>query len=191
MRKLPFTAVVPLLSMLLLLPGCMGESVGRQLLSSLFTQGADQATGAAIEAHERYQREQAQVKYGPLDEYSRIFARAQFRDLPPPVAVEQPLPKPSQSVVSRLVPVEVWGFVVGEEKASVLERMRRNGSQTLPNPAEWENWRLATGTLAGKPGSQLYFLVPPKFGRIGSGEQAIVEISGIGALHVARYRVDK
>lgn len=189
----------PSLSLLLLLflpllTGCMSAPVARQIASSAFTQTADHITGQVVEAQEQQERSQSRrltFKDSVSDEYWGIFARAQFQDMPPPQPKEadQPAPPPN-TIASRLVPVEIWGFLVGQEKTNVLERMRHNGSETVPNREEWDRWQLATGGLQGKTSAPLYFLVPPDFGRLTSGDHAIVEISGIGSLHVARYRAE-
>ncbi|HQR50996.1 MAG TPA: hypothetical protein PKW44_05105 [Methylophilaceae bacterium] len=193
MRKpalpLPILILLPLL-----LPGCLGAPVARQLASSAFTQGADHITGKIVENQEEKQRQQSRdltFKDSVGDEYWAIFAVSQFQDAPPtPPAAEAATPAPPSATASRLVPVEIWGVVVGQEKTSVLERMRRNGSQIVPSQEEWDQWQLATGGLEGKSGTQLYLLLPPDFGRVRSGDRAIAEIAGVGGVHIARYRAE-
>jgi hypothetical protein len=191
MRK-PASTLPILIFLPLLVQGCVGAPVARQIASSAVTQTADHVTGKMVEAHEQSQRQQTldlTFKDSVGDEYWALFATMQFPDLPPtPPAPEETPPAPPTATSSRLVPVQIWGLVVGDEKNTVLERMRRNGSQIVPSQEEWDRWQLATGGLDGRSGGQLYLLLPPDFGRVHSGDRAIVEIAGVGGVHIARYR---
>lgn len=131
------------------------------------------------------------------DPYYAKFLLTQFPDAPKTEMIVEPLPSHVEleqgrtSVpANRLVTVEILNLIIGKEKQLALERSLLNGSTVLPTPVEWRDWQLAAGTLPGHADSQLYFLIPPDFGRISSGERAIVEIAGTGGIHIARYRAN-
>lgn len=87
--------------------------------------------------------------------------------------------------ITRLVRVEIWNLVVGDEKLQTLEKARLLG-EPLPSKDKWHNWRVATGLVedAEKP---ITFLIPPDLGSIHSGDSAIVEITAADHLYIARY----
>jgi hypothetical protein len=200
MLSLPLkTRWLILVPALLALGGCVGGPIAQQLASSILMRAADQAVSNSIDNNLRAQEEA--VRNRPLpdtipDEYWAAFLTAGFTEIEPMV---EPLPQQASepvtqnkasSQVSRLVRVELWNVMLGEEKLSVLEKARLMGSTTLPPKDEWEKWKVATGTIAGSDERPLVFLIPPEFGRISSGQHAVVEMTGLGELHVARYPVN-
>jgi hypothetical protein len=87
--------------------------------------------------------------------------------------------------ITRLVRVEIWNLVVGDEKSQILEKARLLG-EPLPSKDKWHNWRVATG-VAENTKKPITFLIPPDLGSIHSGGSAIVEITAADHLYIARY----
>jgi len=186
--------------LLLTLGGCMGGPIAQQLASSIIMRAADKAVSNSIENSLRAQEEAERQKPLPdklPDEYWAAFLTAGFAEMAP---IEEPLPQlavqasptPSTQVAteSRLVRVELWNVMLGDEKQSVLEKARLMGSTTLPPKTEWPRWKVATGAIANQQEKPLVFLIPPDFGKVSSGQHAVVEMTGLGELHVARYPVN-
>lgn len=191
--------IIPAL-LLLTLGGCMGGPIAQQLASSIIMRAADKAVSNSIENSLRAQEEAERQK--PLqdklpDEYWAAFLTSGFSEVTP---IEEPLPQPAELAPlpstapavteSRLVRVELWNVMLGEEKQSVLEKARLMGSTTLPPKTEWARWKVATGAIANQQEKPLIFLIPPEFGKVSSGQHAVVEMTGLGELHVARYPVN-
>lgn len=126
----------------------------------------------------------------------------------------------NQLIQNRLVQVELFNLLIGEEKAAVYTKAQLLGATSLPKQREWKLWRVATGgvknnaikTSAEKTNtiksvstnnlalnnpndstdSQqiITFLIPPEFGRLPSGGIALVEIASPGELNIARYKIN-
>ena len=188
---------LPLLALALLaLGGCMGGPIAQQLATSILMRAADKAVTASIDNNIRAQEEADRNKPLPdkvPDEYWASFLTSGFSEVGP---VVEPLPQATQqppqakavsAQASQLVRVELWNVMLGEEKLSVLEQARLIGATTLPPKAEWARWKVATGAIANGDEQPLVFLIPPEFGKVSSGQHAVVELSGLGELHVARY----
>lgn len=86
------------------------------------------------------------------DKYQIAFVNSSFEK----VAVQiEPLPetsfddeKPLQMMQeTKLVQVEVWSFLVGDEKQNILEQARIQGSTSIPPKAEWQQWQIAVGAV--------------------------------------------
>ncbi|HLD10065.1 MAG TPA: hypothetical protein VJB68_08475, partial [Methylophilaceae bacterium] len=88
--------------------------------------------------------------------------------------------------VTRLVHVEIWNLIIGDEKNLLLEKARLLGAE-IPPKDEWRRWKVATGALVSDKNKQITFLIPPEFGRINSGDRAVVEMTELSQIHVARY----
>jgi hypothetical protein len=179
------------------LSGCLGGSVAQQLASSFAMHAADKIAAGAIDQYELNQevaRRNVVLQNRAPDEYWAAFITSGFSPVTPTV---QPLPQntvPQQdgspaSEVTPLVRVEVWNMLIGDEKIAVLEKARLLGAN-LPPERDWPNWQIAAGALASEPDKPVLFLIPPKFGRIASGELAIVEMAGPGELNYARYALN-
>ncbi|OIQ83027.1 hypothetical protein GALL_351740 [mine drainage metagenome] len=194
--------VLPTFAAILLaatLSGCLGGSIAQQVSSTIATQAADKVIGNVIEQQASKAQEPPHVELMNMapDPFMVKFLTMQFPDPPTPQAIVEPLPaearlgdaQPAPNA-NRLVPVELLNLVIGEEKQAVLERGLQNGSAILPPPAEWPKWKLATGALQGSADAQLFVLLPPDFGRVGSGTRVIVEIADTGGIHIARYRAE-
>lgn len=192
--------LIPVL-LLLTLGGCMGGPIAQQLASSIIMRAADKVVSNAIESNLRAQEEAERNKPLPdkvPDEYWAAFLTSGFSEVtaieePLPQQVEQALPQQTSTpalTASRLVRVELWNVMLGEEKQSVLENARLMGATALPPKDQWSKWKVATGTIANGEEKQLVFLIPPEFGRVSSGQHAVVEMTGLGELHVARYPVN-
>lgn len=191
----------PILALALLtLSGCMGGPIAQQLASSIIMRAADKAVSNSIENNIRAQEEAERNKPLPdkvPDEYWAAFLTAGFAEANP---IVEPLPqqinqasteKTAPTVqVSQLVRVELWNVMLGEEKQSILEKARLMGATTLPPKDEWSKWKVATGAIADGEEKPLIFLIPPGFGRVSSGQHAVVEMTALGELHVARYPVN-
>jgi hypothetical protein len=185
----------------LMLGGCMGGPIAQQLASSIIMRAADKVVSNSIESSMRAQEEAERNKPLPdkiPDEYWAAFLTSGFSEVNP---VVEPLPQQpgpqstpvktaASPKVSRLVRVELWNVMLAEEKQSVLEKARLMGATTLPPKDEWAEWKVATGAIANGEEKPLVFLIPPEFGRVSSGQHAVVEMTGLGELHVARYPVN-
>jgi len=188
-----------LLILAAMMSGCAGGPIAQQIASSVATRVADKVVGDMVDAQLLRERQPRNfvLKDTEPDPYVGSFLLMQFPDVPKGEAVVEPLPAyiayeqgKAAPPVSRLVTVDVLNIVIGREKQDLLERSRRNGSTILPEPIEWRDWQIATGSLRGRQDAQLYFLVPPDFGRMKSGDAAVVEIAEVGGLHIARYRAN-
>ena len=88
---------------------------------------------------------------------------------------------------------------MGEEKQNILEKARIQGVTNIPPDSEWKKWQIAVGgenkktttKLSRQDGNNktqpITFLIPPEIGKMFSGEIALVELSSVGELNVARY----
>jgi len=199
----------------LVLSGCFGGTAAQQLARSIMMQGADKATAAAIDANERkeaYALNHIDIQNTEMDEYQVAFLRAGFETIKPQIeplpqaettAQIEPLPEPEAKAepaanlmqVSRLVNVEVWSLLIGDEKQRLLEKERLQGSPLIPPREEWSRWQLAVGALdnnqrSGKNKESLIFLIPPDIGKLRSGGKALVEVQANGELSIARYALN-
>ncbi|MBA3695653.1 MAG: hypothetical protein H0W85_02540 [Methylotenera sp.] len=187
----------------LTLCSCLGGTFAQQLARSMLMHGADKLTGAALNAKEKNDKlaaQKAPLKDTPVDPYKLAFINSAFEAVTPKV---EPLPeiaieeeRPIQLIQeTRLVQVEVWSLLVGDEKNRILEKARLQGSTLIPPKNEWQQWQIAVGAEAipllvkksTKPTEAITFLVPPEIGKMHSGTKALVELSGVGELNVARY----
>jgi hypothetical protein len=186
----------------LALCGCFGGSIAQQIARSLLLQGADKATAAAMDAHERNEKLAAQntpLKDTVPDEYQIAFLRSGFETIQPQV---EPLPQtlyeqevPIQFMQeSKLVSVEVWNLLIGDEKQSVFEKARLQGSTIIPPKEEWSQWQIAVGAAENNPPNNkqqpITFLVSPDIGKMRSGTKVIVELSSAEELSIARYALN-
>ncbi len=186
----PWLATV---AMTLLLTGCLGGSIGQQIVQSILLQGADKATASAMDAHERNQIALAKKNAKP-DPYTIAFLNAGFE---PVTAQIEPLPEalPEEEKdlpmmqETKLVPVEIWSLLAGEEKQNVLEAARLRGSTEIPPKNEWRQWQIATGA-SNQSNQPITFLIPPEMGKMRSGAKAMVELSRSNELSVARYSLN-
>jgi hypothetical protein len=176
--------------------GCVTGTLAQQIASTVATQAADHVVSNIVDEQIRKEREppHIELKNTEPDPFTVKFLTMQFRDPPPAEAIIQPLPEyvgvefgDARTPTSKLVSVETLNMVIGEEKLALLEHSQQRGSTILPPPAEWRKWQLASGYIPGHSDTPLYFLVPPDFGRLNSGDHAIIEISSVGGLHIARY----
>lgn len=191
------TSIAALLAVML--SGCAGGPIAQQIASSVATRVADKVVGDMVDEQLRKEREPRRIDIMNTepDPYLGKFLTMQFADPQQAQVVVEPLPSHVELengktgiTSSRLVSVEVLNLIIGQEKLAVLERSMQNGSTILPAPMEWRDWQLAAGNLQGHAETQLYFLVPPDFGKVRSGDLAIVEIANVGGLHIARYRAN-
>jgi len=199
----PKHLVLPVLAALLL-TGCFGGTAAQQLVRSIFMHGADKATAAAIDAHERREKLAAQYMVPnskELDAYQLAFLRSGFNVIQPQVealpqvaAQPEPEPAPQELHASKLVSVEVWSLLIGDEKQKLLEKARLQGSQLIPPKEQWPSWHLAIGaSVEMKTGNQresIIFLIPPYIGKMRSGAKALVELPSNGELSIARYTLN-
>ncbi len=193
--------VLPVIAAVLLLSGCFGGTVAQQLARSIFIHGADKATAAAIDAHERNEKYASQhktPKYAEFDDYQIAFLRSGFTPVQPRVEVLPQAPVQAETSTkmiqeSKLVQVEVWSLLIGEEKLALLEKARLQGSPLIPPQEEWPKWYLAVGAAENtqsKNKQAITFLIPPDIGKMRSGGEAMVEISTAGDLNIARYALN-
>ncbi len=186
----------------LLLTGCFGGTVAQQLARSLFMHGADKVTAAAVDAHERKEKHAAQylvTKNAELDDYQIAFLRSGFEVIQPQIeTLPQTLAQTDSTShtlqASRLVNVEVWSLLIGDEKQKLLEKSRLQGSQLIPPKEEWPSWHVAIGAAVdfkiSNNSEPILFLIPPDIGKMRSGSKALVELPNNGELSIARYALN-
>ena len=200
-RCLAFARWLTLALLASALCGCLGGAVAQQLVQTILLHGADKATAAAIDANEEKQKIAAQnmpLKDTTPDKYDIAFLNTGFQEVKPQI---EPLPqmplgeeKPVQLMqATKLVQVEVWSLLIGDEKQHILEAAKKQGSTELPPENEWQQSQIAIGaTSSSKPNKQevITFLIPAEIGKLHSGSKALVELSTAGQLSVARYAVN-
>ncbi len=179
------------------LSGCLGGSIAQQIVSSMLIKGADKATAMSLDAQERNNKEAAQkmpLKDTAPDPYKIAFLNAGFEN----VAIQvEPLPEipleaetPIQMMQeTKLVQVEVWSLLVGDEKQRVLEKVKSQSEADIPPKSEWQQWQIAIGGAENNK-QAITFLIPPEMGKIHSGEKTLVELSSVGGLNIARYTLN-
>jgi hypothetical protein len=181
---------------------CVGAPIAQQIVQSILLHGADKATAAALDANEEKQKLAAQNM--PLtnttpDKYDIAFINAGFEEVKPqiePLPLQTPLDeeKPVQLMQeAKLVQVEVWSLLIGDEKQHILEAAKKQGSTELPPENEWQQSQIAIGATSNtKLNKQevITFLIPVELGKLHSGSKALVELSTVGQLSVARYAVN-
>jgi len=186
--------VLPALA--LMLGGCFGGSVAQQLASTMAMQAADHIADNVVESRELGTgtgRQDVRLADREPDPYWADFVTAGFE---PMTAQAEPLPQSAavspttagEMTATPLLRVEIWNLVVGEEKRAFLEDASRLEAEQLPR-AEWARWQVATGSLLGGQDTPIMLLIPPEFGRVASGERAVVEVSPSG-LYYARHALN-
>jgi len=199
--------ILALVSTIFALSGCLGGTIAQQIARSVFLHAADKVTASAMDASEAREKKalaNRPLKDTPPDPYKIAFLTSKFENVPLEI---EPLPAVNSAedetaiqfmASTQLVEVEIWSVLIGDEKQQVLERERLKGSLMIPPKNEWSQWQVAVGQQANKGPSQdaapIYFLVPPEFGKMRSGNKAIVEYAmpnaqKIESLSVARYAV--
>jgi len=163
----------------------------------MLIKGADKATAMSLDAQERNNKEAAQkmpLKDTAPDPYKIAFLNAGFEN----VAIQvEPLPEipleaetPIQMMQeTKLVQVEVWSLLVGDEKQRVLEKVKSQSEADIPPKSEWQQWQIAIGGAENNK-QAITFLIPPEMGKIHSGEKTLVELSSVGGLNIARYTLN-
>ena len=191
-----------LVLMAIALCSCVGAPIAQQIVQSILLHGADKATAAALDANEEKQKIAAQnmpLKNTTPDKYDIAFINAGFQEIKPqiePLPPQAPLEeeKPVQLMQEfKLVQVEVWSLLIGDEKQHILEAAKKQGSTELPPESEWQKSQIAIGATSGtKLNKQevITFLIPVELGKLHSGSKALVELSTAGQLSVARYAVN-
>lgn len=184
------------------LSGCFGGTVAQQLVSSILMQGADKATAAAMEAQERNDKiivNTSRLKDSPPDEFHMALLHSGFESVQPQI---EPLPviqADAETPIkimqeSKLVNVEVWSLLIGDEKQHMLEKARLQGSTIIPPVEEWSHWQVAVGAadghLVNNQQQAITFLIPPDMGKMRTGNKALVELSSAGELNIARYVIN-
>lgn len=191
--------------------GCLGGSIAQQLASSILMHGADQATAAMLDVQENQDNIASRndikrsstlkdtAKNTHPNDLQIALLTSGFEPAPLPQAQIEPLPPaafeediPIQYMQeSRLVSVEVWNLLIGDEKQRLLERARLQGSLIIPPRDEWPYWQIAVGAQELQSSSNksqiVTFLIPPEIGKIPSGAKALVELPSSGELSIARY----
>jgi hypothetical protein len=130
------------------------------------------------------------------DKFDIAFVNSGFQEV---TAQVEPLPQTpldeekSMQLIqeTKLVQVEVWSLLIGDEKQHILEDAKKQGSTELPPENEWQQSQIAVGaaTNISKSSKQqvITFLIPVEMGKLHSGSKALVELSTVGQLSVARY----
>ena len=182
--------------------GCLGGSIAQQLVQSMLLQGADKATAAALDANEAKQKLAAQKMPIPNttpDKFDIAFVNSGFPEVIAQVEALPQTPLDEEKSMqlmqeSKLVQVEVWSLLIGDEKQHILEAAKKLGSTELPPENEWQQSQIAVGaaTNNSKTDKQdvITFLIPAEMGKLHSGSKALVELPVEGQLSVARYTVN-
>lgn len=183
-----------------MLSGCLGGTIAQQIARSIATTVADKAVENAVEAEEKRtaakQPTLNSMLFNPTpDPYRNTMLNMDFAPLK---AIQEPLPEyPTETEeipivilkTNPLVQVELFNLLIGEEKLAVLQKARMQGALNLPDPAEWQDWQVATGKIqSSQQGALITFLLPPSFGKLPSGSMTTVELSQSGDLNIARYK---
>lgn len=132
------------------------------------------------------------------DPYRTAFANAAFEEVKP---IAEALPEQIAEVETPvqvmkgnpLVRVQLYNLLIGDEKNAVFEKARLLGATSLPQKREWQSWGVGTGeiqTKTQKDKKLITFLIPPEFGKLPSGTEAMVELANPGELNVARYKAN-
>jgi hypothetical protein len=184
------------------LSGCFGGTIAQQLVQSILLHGADKATAAALDANEAKQKlaeQKMPLKNTTPDKFDIAFVNSSFQEV---TAQVEPLPQTpvdeekSMQLMqeTKLVQVEVWSLLIGDEKQHILEDAKKQGSTELPPENEWQQSQIAVGAATNntKANKQqvITFLIPAEMGKLHSGSKALVEIPSAGQLSVARYTVN-
>lgn len=175
------------------LSGCVAGPVVQQLATSIIMRGADKITADAYEAKVREEKARGIVLKDTVpDEYYAAFISSGFESVQPVAAPQPGVSDPVQEQLariesSRLVRVELWNLLLGDEKRLTLEKAYLLGSASVPPVNEWDHWQVATGASEATANLPITFLIPPELGRAKAGGNAVVEITQQGGLHVARY----
>jgi hypothetical protein len=185
----------------LTLCSCLGGTITQQMVQAMLIQGADKATEVAIEDQDKNQTlvaHKMSLNNTPPDKYDVAFANAAFNEVTLQV---EPLPetpldeeKPLMPQEAKLVLVEVWSLLIGDEKKHVLENAKKLGSSLVPPENEWQQSQIAIGATSNKhilnsTQKVITFLIPAEVGKLHSGSKALVELATAGQLSVARYSV--
>jgi hypothetical protein len=134
-----------------------------------------------------------------LDDYQIAFLRSGFEVIQPQIETLPQTQAQSDSTshalhASRLVNVEVWSLLIGDEKLNLLEKSRLQGSQLIPPKEEWPTWHVAIGAVddlkTSNHSEPILFLIPPDIGKMRSGSKALVELPNSGELSIARYALN-
>ena len=182
----------------LLLSGCFGGSVAQQLASSLAMHAADQMTAGAMESHALgtgSERQDTILADRAPDPYWTDFVTAGFAPATPQI---EPLPEPATAAVkpaaeitaTPLLRIEIWNLLGGEEKRAFLEAAQLREASSLPPRSEWPQWQIAAGSVLDESARPVTVLIPPGFGRVASGERAVVELVAPAGLYYARYALN-
>lgn len=195
---------IALLVVFCLLSGCLGGTVAQQIARSIATSIADKAVAKAMDVDEgSSNREPKSIKLKDTqpDDVWVAMATSGFQEVKP---IAEPLPEQSEETEtpiqviqsSKLVRVELFNLLIGEEKAAVYEKARLMGATSLPKQQEWQRWAVATGAIKSSAENEqdkkiITFLIPPDIGKLPSGAIAVVELANPGELSVARYKTNE
>jgi hypothetical protein len=131
------------------------------------------------------------------DPYWRAFVTSGFEKAPEPTgAGKSPAVKKSKNVkpeVTRLIKVEIWNLLIGQEKTNLMKKAQALGSSVVPPENQWQQWQMAAGAVESNRKKVLNFLISPELcqqSRPVSGMHMYVEIMDVGGIHIARYSAD-
>lgn len=178
----------------LLLSGCLGGTVAQQIARSIATSIADKTIASAMDVNE-------EAKSGPQQnttlqdrapsELSMVLMTSRFRSLPnhEQVAINEPADESMQiSQVSPLVRVQLFNFIIGDERKSIIDNANSDSALNSSYQQNWEHWIVASGIVEDS-NEPIIFLIPPEIGKLASGSIAIVELANRGNVSIARYAV--
>ena len=206
-----------LISLCGLLTGCLGGSIAQQIARSIATSVADNAVANAMDVQEISVQDKKDRKSQNIvlkdttpDPYTIAFVNARFEQIKP---IAEPLPEQltesetpiAVAVSSKLVRVELFNLLIGDEKAAIYAKAQLIGAASLPKQREWKLWQVGTGVVilesahtnknqvvkkSAQSAQLITFLIPPEFGKLPSGSMALVEIASPGELNIARYKMN-
>lgn len=178
----------------LVLSGCLGGTVAQQIARSIATSIADKTIASAMDVNEEAKSRPQQnttLQDREPSELSLVLMTSRFESHPnhEQVAMNDSADEPVQiSQVSPLVRVQLFNFIIGDERKSIIENASSIGALKLPDQREWERWFVASGIIEDS-NEPIIFLIPPDIGKLASGAIAIVELANAGNLSIARYTV--
>lgn len=177
----------------LLLSGCLGGTVAQQIARSIATSIADKTIANAMDVNEGKPkvRQSVTLQDRAPSELSMVLMTSRFRSHPTheQVAMNEPADKPVQiSQVSPLVRVQLFNFIIGDERKSIIQNANSTIALNLSYQQNWEHWLVASGIVEDS-NEPIIFLIPPEIGKLASGSIAIVELANRGNVNIARYTV--
>lgn len=179
-----------------LLSACLGGSIAQQIASSIATRVADKAVATALDVDDSVAPKPKEAKLPENtepDDFWVALTTGEFRPATTATMSEAEENEAEKEVpiqileTNPLVHVQLFNLLIGDEKVAVFQKARALGALNLPKEVEWPSWQVATGMIENEK-KMITFLIPPEFGKLPSGSQAVVELAKPGDLNMLRYK---